>query len=159
MAMKAKDNDHLTILREADFKEEADFFFAVYEQYIEEENDPGRIEYLKSGQAYRDIAEALSRTERPCQLFWISERSGFMIICHETDHIRLAELFVVKEKRGNGLAERALRELAARFPWQRVCLTPSEKAKSLYRRCGFQETEDVYEDNGQRIWQRKPMQG
>ncbi|MBQ3460591.1 MAG: GNAT family N-acetyltransferase [Solobacterium sp.] len=157
--MKAIDNNHLTVLREADLKEEAGVFFAMYERYIEEENDPSRIEYLKSGQAYRDIREALGRKERPCQLFWIGERSGFMIICHETDYIRLAEMFVGKEKRGNGLAERALKELAALFPRQTVRLTPSEKAKSLYRRCGFQETEDVYEDNGQRIWQRKPMQG
>ena len=159
MTMKDKDNNHLTVLREADLKEEAGVFFTMYERYIEEENDPGRIEYLKSGQAYRDIPEALGRKERPCQLFWIGERRGFMIICHETDHIRLAELFVGKETRGKGLGERALGELVSLFHDQTVRLTPSEKAKSLYRRCGFQETEDVYEDNGQLIWQRKPMQG
>ncbi len=157
--MKDKDKNHLTVLKEADFSVDSAFFFELYKPYIEEENDPVRVGYLKSGQAYRDIREALCRTERPCQLFWIDERSGFMIICHETDHIRLAEMFVGKEKRGNGLGERALGELVSLFPDQTVCLTPSEKAKSLYRRCGFQETEDVYEDNGQRIWQRKPMQG
>jgi len=156
MTMKENDKDHLTVLTEAEIDKDADVFFELYEQYIEEEGDPRRIRYLKSGEAYPDIMTALLRRERPCRLFWISDRNGFMIIRHEDDCIWLTDLFVIKAERGNGLGENALRELISMFPRQTVRLTPAEKAKSLYLRCGFRETEDVYEDNGHRIWQRMP---
>ena len=58
MAMKEKDKDHLTVLTEAEIDKDADAFFELYEQYIEEEGDPLRMEYLESGEAYQDIMKA-----------------------------------------------------------------------------------------------------
>ena len=63
MTMKENDKDHLTVLTEAEIDKDADVFFELYEQYIEEEGDPRRIGYLKSGEAYPDIMTALLRRE------------------------------------------------------------------------------------------------
>lgn len=145
-------------LKEWNILDHFEAYRKIYLQYLREENDVDLLAYAQSEEYAFHVSDALTRKVNPCKIFqikWDKRMAGFMTIRTEPDQVYLADFYVLPEYRNRGIGTNALRSLQTTA--QKIYLTPSLRAISLYLREGFIPADQIYEDNQKQIyaWQRK----